>query len=152
MSNALSMDLRIRFKQLMDGGLRASVAGRTLLLTRATAARWGKKVRNGEPLEPQRSGPLQGSGKLEPFLSFFVELIDQDPDITLAELQGALLEAHEVKCSTSGIDGLLRRHGYSYKKRPHCPGTREARSPRGSPGLVSTAGLHALSHRSPGVP
>ncbi|MGG9998458.1 hypothetical protein ACQU0X_32010 [Pseudovibrio ascidiaceicola] len=130
MSNALSMDLRLRFKQLMDEGQRASAAGRTLLLSRATAARWGKKVRNDEPLEPQRAGRLKGSGKLEPFLAFFTELIDQDPDITLAELQSALLAAHEVKCSTSGIDALLRRHGYTFKKKPDCAGARQARSAR----------------------
>lgn len=117
MANVLSMDLRIRFKTLMDGGLCAAEAGKTLLLSRATAARWGKKVRNGEALEPLRSGPQKGSGKLEAYLPFFLELVEQDPGITLAELQAALLAAHDVKCSSSGIDALLRRHGYTYKKR-----------------------------------
>ena len=68
MSNALSMDLRGRFRKLMDGGKCAAAAGRSLLLSRATAARWGKKVRDGEPLEPLRSGPRKGSGWLESFL------------------------------------------------------------------------------------
>ena len=117
MANALSMDLRVRFKKLMDQGLCAAAAGKTLLLSRATAARWGKKVRDGADIEPLPSGPRKGSGKLEPFLPFFVELIEQDPDITLAELQAALLTAHDMKCSSSGIDGLLRRHGYTYKKK-----------------------------------
>ena len=93
MSNALSMDLRGRFRKLMEGGKCAAAAGRSLLLSRATAARWGKKVRDGEPLEPLRSGPRKGSGWLESFLPFFLELIAQDPDITLAELQAALLAA-----------------------------------------------------------
>ena len=72
------MDLRVHFKRLMDGGHCAASAGRSVLLSRATAARWGKKVRDGQPLEPQPSGPRKGSGKLEPFLSFFLELIEQD--------------------------------------------------------------------------
>ena len=55
-------------------------------------------------------------GPSEPFVAFFVELIGQDPDITLVELQAALLAAHGVSFSTSGIDALLRRHGYTYKK------------------------------------
>ena len=59
--------------------------------------------------------PRKGSGKPEPFVSFFVELIGQDPDITLVELQAALLAAHDMSFSTSGIDALLRRHGYTYK-------------------------------------
>ena len=128
MANVLSMALRVRFKTLMDCGLRAAAAGKTLLLSRAIAARWGKKVRDGAPLEPLPSVPRKGSGKPEPFVAFFVELIGQDPDITLVELRAALLAAHGVSFSTSGIDALLRRHGYTYKKRPDRPGARHARS------------------------
>lgn len=131
MGNALSMDLRVRFKRLMDGGMRAAEAGRALLLSPATAARWGNKVRNGAPLEPRRSGPRKGSGKLDLFFDFFVELIEQDSDITLAELQSSLLVAHEVTCSTSGIDALLRRRGYTYKKRAGRSGTGKARGAQG---------------------
>lgn len=127
MSNALSMDLRVRFKQLMDGGKSAAGAGKTLLLSRATAARWAKKVRDGQPLEPLASGPRKGSGRLEPFVPFFVELIEQDPDITLAELQAAVLDAYDMTSSSSGIDALLRRHGYTYKKRPDRRRTPQAR-------------------------
>ena len=116
MSNALSMDLRVRFKRLVDDGMRAAAAGRALLLSRATAARWGKKVRNGEPLEPLPSGPRKGNGKLDFQILFFAELIDQDPDITLAELRSALWDAHGVRCCSSAIDAALRRHGYTYKK------------------------------------
>ena len=129
MANVRSMELRVRFKALMDQGLCAAAAGKTLLLSPATAARWGKTVRDGKPLEPSPSGPRKGSGKLEPFLPFFLELIGQDPDITLSELKAALLSVHDVTCSSSGIDGLLRRHGYTYEKRPD---RRRASQARGS--------------------
>ena len=131
MANVLSMDLRVRFKTLMDRGVCAAAAGKTLLLSRATAARWCKKVRNGEPLAPLRSGARKGSGKLETHLPFFLELIEQDPDITLSELQAALLAAHDVRCSSSGIDALLRRHGYAYKKRPDSRRAMQARGAKG---------------------
>ena len=80
--------------------------------------------------------PRKGSGKLEPFVAFFVELIGQDPDITLVELQAALLAAHDMSFSTSGIDALLRRHGYTYKKgliarERDTPEVRKARHDRG---------------------
>ena len=127
MGNALSMAPRVRFRNLMDRGLRAAAAGKMLLLSPATAARWGKQVRDGDPLEPLPSVPRKGSGKQEPFVSFFVELIGQDPDITLVELRAALLAAHDMRCSTSGIDALLRRHGYTYKKRPDRPRAQQAR-------------------------
>ena len=136
MANVLSMALRVRFKTLMDCGLCAAAAGKTLLPSRATAARWGKKVRDGAPLEPLPSVPRKGSGKPEPFVAFFVELIGQDPDITLVELQAALLATHGVSFSTSGIDALLRRHGYTYKKgmiarERDTPEVRKARHDRG---------------------
>ena len=113
------MDLRNRFSSLMSEGMTAAAAGCVLRLSRATAARWGRKYRNGESPEPGRRGARarKGNGKLEPFVVFFVELMEQDCDITLAEMQAALFEAHNVKCSPSGIDVLLRRHGDSYKKR-----------------------------------
>ena len=95
--------------------MRAAAAGKMLLLSPATAARWGKQVRDGDPLEPLPSVPRKGSGKPEPFVSFFAQLIEQAPDITLVELRAALLAAHDMRCSTSGIDALLRRHGYTYK-------------------------------------
>ena len=96
-------------------------------LRAAAAARWGKQVRDGDPLEPLPSVSRKGSGKPEPFVSFFVGLIEQAPDITLVELRAALLAAHDMRCSTSGIDGLLRRHGYTYKKRPDRSGAQQAR-------------------------
>ena len=113
MADVLSMDLRVRVKTVMDQGLCAAAAGKRLLLSPATAARWGKKVRNGASFEPRASGPRKGSGRREPFMPFFLELIDPDPDITLAELQAALLAAYDVTASSSGIDALLRRHGYT---------------------------------------
>ena len=135
MANVLSMALRVRLKTLMDCGLCAA-AGKTLLPSRAIAARRGKKVRDGAPLELLPSVPRKGSGKPEPFVAFFVELIGQDPDITLVELQAALLAAYGVSFSTSGIDALLRRHGYTYKKgmiarERDMPEVRKARHDRG---------------------
>jgi transposase len=132
MANVLSMDLRVRFKKLMDQGLCAAAAGKMLLVSPATAARWGKKVRDGASLEPRPSGPRKGSDWLEPFMPFFLELIEQDPDITLAELEAALLAAHDVTVSTSGIDALLRRRGYSYKKRPARRRAPQARGAKGA--------------------
>ncbi|MCJ8332874.1 MAG: hypothetical protein MJH10_01305 [Epibacterium sp.] len=116
MANVLSMDLRVRFKTLMDQGLEAAATGKMLLVSPATAARWGKKGREGASLEPHPAGPRKGRGRPEPFMPVFLELIEPDPDIMLAELQAALLAAHDVTASTRGIDALLRRHGCSYKK------------------------------------
>ncbi len=117
MGKPLSMDLRDRFAQLMSEGLNASAAGKALRISRATAVRWGRRYRDGDTLEPLRIGAPKGGGKLEALWGFFLELIEQDSDITLAELKAALWDAHGIDCSTSGLDSLLRRHGYTYKER-----------------------------------
>jgi len=52
-----------------------------------------------------------------PYEGFFAELVEQDPDITLKELQAALLDAHSVQASLSGIDVVLRRLDLTSKKR-----------------------------------
>ncbi len=61
MANALSMDLRTRFRKLMEDGLRAAAAGKLLMVSRATAARWGKrygKVGLLNPCHRDRKEPL----------------------------------------------------------------------------------------------
>lgn len=136
MSNALSRDLRTRFKQLMDRGMSAAAAGKALLISRATAARWGNKVRNGASLEPLPCGPRKGSGKLSSHMSFFIELIDEDGDITLDELRGALFDAYGIACSISGIDVALRRHGYTFKKSLGRNGARQSGRAAGARSMV----------------
>ena len=124
MPRALSRDLRDRFEQLMASGMTAAAAGRTLLLSPATATRWGYKIRHGRSLDPRPPGVRPGSGKLEVYLPFFQELIIQDPDITLSELRDALYDACGVRCAVSSIHYILVRHGYTYKKRSTRRGTK----------------------------
>ena len=125
MSHTLSQDLRDRFKGLMDKGQCAAAAGRLLTVSRATAARWGKKVRDGTSLVPLPVGCRPGKGKLAPYIEFFTELIVQDADITLAELSAALYAAEAIRCNPASVHKALKKHGYTYKKRPDRSRARE---------------------------
>jgi transposase len=111
MGKTLSMDLRERFARLMAAGKSAAAAGRILLVSPTTAARWGKKVRDGEGLEPWRRGRRTGRGKLAPHMAFFAELIEQDPDITLVELRDALAAAQGVAAHLSSIGAAIAKQG-----------------------------------------
>ena len=117
MGTALSQDIRDRFATLHAQGHTAREIGRRLMISAATAVRFAAKLRAGEDLIPLPNPRRTGDGKLVPYEGFFAELVEQDPDITLRELQAALLDAHGVTSSTSGIDDLLRRLGFTYKKR-----------------------------------
>lgn len=117
MPNALSADIRDRFRLLYGEGMSGREIGRRLMISAASASRLAQKIKRGVSLDPALNRRKTGCGKLAPFHDFLVELVHQDPDITLAELCDALEHAHGVRASVSGIDQVLRRLGYTYKKR-----------------------------------
>ena len=90
------------------------------MISAASASRLSQKLKQGLHLKPVDNLRNTGYGKPAPYQGYLVELIHQDPDITLKELQGALADAHDVTASVSGIDQALKRLGYTYKKEPHC--------------------------------
>jgi transposase len=112
----LSLDLRRRFRQAVETGLSGREAARRLMISAATGARLARKVRRGEPLAPAKCGRPPGSGKLGPYRGFLLELVEQDPDITMRELQGALAEAEGVDVDETSLSRALRRLGLTYKK------------------------------------
>ena len=117
MPNPLSADIRTRFEVLFSEGLSGREIGRRLLISAASASRLSQKLSRGLRLTPTPNPRNTGHGRLAPYYDFLIELIHQDPDITLKELQGALIDAHNVAASVSGIDQALKRLGYTYKKR-----------------------------------
>lgn len=117
MPSPLSQDIRHRFRTLHQEGHSAREIGRRLLISAATAVRFAACLRQGSDLVPVANPRRRGHGRLVPFEGFFCELVEQDPDVTLKELRAALYEAHGVQASLSGIDLVLRRLGYTFKKR-----------------------------------
>lgn len=58
-----------------------------------------------------------GKGKLDPHRSFLIGLIDQNGDMTMPELAGALADATGVQAHPDAIGRFLRKLGFTYKKR-----------------------------------
>ncbi|GFM29133.1 helix-turn-helix domain-containing protein [Novosphingobium sp. PY1] len=116
MAAPLPTELRNRFLQYLDEGLSGRAAAARLKVSPATGSRWLHSARTKGHVEPAPQGRPKGSGKLEPYHEFFVELVGQDPDITLYELRDALEEAEGVRVHHSSIAMLLQRLGYTYKK------------------------------------
>ncbi len=117
MPNPLSADIRARFEALFAQGLTGREIGRRLIISAASASRLSQRLKRGLRLTPADNPRNTGHGRLAPYHDFLIELINQYPDITLRELQGALADAHDVAASVSGIDQALKRLGYTYKKR-----------------------------------
>lgn len=108
----LSQDLRRRFRRYVEDGLSAREAARRLLISAATGVRLARRVRRDEPLVAQKCGRPRGWGKLGPHKALLIELVEQDPDITMAELKGALAEAEGVHVHEGSLSRALRRMGY----------------------------------------
>lgn len=117
MPSPLSPDLRHRFSELIASGSSARSAARRLLISPASGVRFAAKLRKGASLEPEKCGRPAGAGKLGPHKDFLVELVEQDPDITLAELRGALIDAEGITVGVPAIYRMLQRVGFTYKKR-----------------------------------
>ncbi len=70
MSAPLSIDLRDRFRKLIEVGMSGREAARRLLISPATASRLSRKVRSRSSLAPAPTGRPVGTGKLAPLSRF----------------------------------------------------------------------------------
>ena len=111
----LSSDLRQRFEALVLSGLTGAEAARRLMVSPATGARLARKVREGGSLQPRKCGCLLGWGKLGPYKALLAGWVEQDPDITLAELCRALAAAEGVRVSQGALCRALRRMGFTFR-------------------------------------
>ena len=97
MSAPLSDALRARFQGYIEEGLSGRAAALRLKLSPATGARWALAIRRTGRAEAAPQGRPKGKGKLDPYRSFFAEIIELDGDITMPELSAALFDATSVQ-------------------------------------------------------
>ena len=112
----LSLDIRRRFQRCIEEGFSGRGAARRLMISPATGTRLAKRVRSGAVITPAKCGRPLGWGKLGPCKAFLLEVVAQDPDITLRELQAALVEAEGVRANETSLSRALHRLGFTYKK------------------------------------
>ena len=117
MSAPLPSALRAQFQKYIEEGLNGRAAALRLKLSPATGARWGLAIRRTGQAKAAPQGRPRGKGKLDPHRSFLVEFIDQDGDMTIPELAGALADATGVQAHPDAICRSLRKLGFTYKKR-----------------------------------
>lgn len=97
MSAPLPEALRTRFHSLIEEGLSGRAAALRLQLSPATGARWALSIRRTGRACAAPQGRPRGKGKLDPYRSFFAEIMAQDGDITMPELAAALHDATGVR-------------------------------------------------------
>ena len=116
MSKALSVDLRSRVLAAIAGGMSCRQAALRFGVSASSAIRWRALQRRQGDARPKALGGDRRSGRIEAHAGVILALIEETPDITLAELKARLAD----KGIDVGIGTLWRffdRRRITLKKR-----------------------------------
>lgn len=117
MSRALSLDLRARVVQAIDGGLSCRQAAERFEVSPSSAIRWYHAWRTRGSYGPRAAGGDRLSHKTEQHAGDIHAVLDADADITLRELK-AELSRRGISVSVAALWRYVRRHRITHKKRP----------------------------------
>jgi transposase len=107
-----SNDLRVRVIQVVEGGAAARAAARQFVIGDSTAIRWAKRWRETGSFEAKSN-----KGQSRSPLGWLLELVRQEPDLTLEEIQRRLLDERQQKAGLGSVWRFFDRHGISFKKK-----------------------------------
>jgi transposase len=127
MGKPLSMDLRERVIEAIDGGMSRRGAAARYGIAPSTAIRWDNERRTTGSFAPKRQGGDMRSRRIEAHAEVIHAALEETPDITLAELCQRLSE-RGIAASTSSLWRFFQRHAITRKKRPGTPSSRIART------------------------
>jgi transposase len=111
-----SNDLRVRVIQVVEGGAAARVAARQFVIGNATAIRWVKRWKETGSFAA-KSTKGQSRSPLKKHEEWLLELVRQEPDLTLEEIQRRLLEERQQNAGLGSVWRFFDRHGISFKKK-----------------------------------
>ena len=122
---AYSDDLRgLVIAEVAAGASRRSAA-RRFKVSVSAAIRWVEFHAATGRVSPAKG--RKPRSPLEPHASWLLNLIAQEPDLTLAQIEQRLLAGRGVRSTDSSIDRFFKRHKVSFKKKE------SARSRTGAP-------------------
>lgn len=126
MTRSLSADLRGRVIGSISEGLSTRAAARQFKIGISTAGAWYRRYRaTGETVARKQGQPSRS--KLDAHEAFILGLIDEAPDITLAEIADRLAAQCRVRVVPSTVWMFLDKRGITYKKRRRMPASNNGR-------------------------
>lgn len=127
MSRAYSVDLRQRVIEAVQGGLSAHQAAERYAVAYSTAVLWVRRLRQHGEWGPRKMGRPRGS-LLDPHAEYLLALLEQTPDLTLAELAARLKRERQVQVGITALWNFLNQQGLTFKKKRRTPPNRNART------------------------
>jgi len=111
-----SNDLRVRVIQVVEGGTAARAAARQFVIGNSTAIRWVNRWRETGSFEA-KTNKGQSRSPLKKHEEWLIGLVQQEPDLTLEEIQRRLLDERGHKAGIGSVWRFFNRHGISFKKK-----------------------------------
>ncbi len=116
MTRPLSTDLRERLISAVEGGMSRRSASKRFGVAASTAIKWFAQWRQTGDVRPRPQGGDHRSHRIEAHAGEILALVEETPDMTLAEIAAHLHAAHGLKVAHSTVWRLLNRHGMTLKK------------------------------------
>ena len=116
MTRPLSDDLRRRVVTAVDGGMTRRGAAERFGVAVSTAIKWVQAWRRTGSYRPRPQGGDKRSHRIEAHAEEILALIDESPDMTLAEIAGYLEARHGLKVAQSTVWRFFQRRGITVKK------------------------------------
>ncbi len=124
MARPLSLDLRHRVVEAVGQGLSCRQAAARFGVSAASAVRWCQLERRLGSCAPRQLGGDRRSGRIEAEAAFILALVDETPDITLAELQARLRQERSLGVGIGTLWRFFDRRRITFKKRQRMPPNR----------------------------
>jgi len=116
MTRPLSTDLRQRLVAAVDGGMTRRAAAERFGVSASTAVRWVQQWRQTGDVAPRPLGGDKRSHRIEAHGEEILALVDETPDLTLAEIAAHLERAHGLRVALSTVWRFFARRGITLKK------------------------------------
>jgi len=116
MSHSFSADLRGRVITVISAGLSTRKAAKRFGIGASTAGRWFRRYRDNGETTARKQGQPPGS-KLDKHEAFILGLVEETPDISLAEIGEQLMANRSVSTVPSTVWEFFNTRGITFKKR-----------------------------------
>jgi transposase len=116
MTKPLSIDIRERLISAVEGGMSRRSAATRFGIAASTAIKWVAQWRRTGHVRPRPQGGDYRSRRIEAHAGEILAMVEETPDITLAEIAGHLEATHGLKVAQSTVWRLLDRRDMTFKK------------------------------------
>jgi len=127
MSHSFGADLRGRVIVAISDGLSTHGAAKRFGIGISTAGKWFRRYRDHGETTARKQGQPPGS-KLDEHEAFILGLVEETPDISLAEIAERLLAERAVSAVPSTVWEFFNKRGITLKKRQRMRANNNART------------------------